>query len=100
MWPSKTQHDARMGCGGPSRGRDSKFFAPVATRALAIVHTCVYDAWAAYDEKTVGTQLGGALRRPASERIISNFEEYVHFGIEYSPDDKDKQAIELDLENP
>jgi len=45
---------------------------PVATRALAIVHTCMYNAWAAYDEKAVGTQLGGALRRPVSERTEAN----------------------------
>jgi Domain of unknown function (DUF6851)/VCPO second helical-bundle domain len=34
----------------------------VGARALAIVHTCMYDAWAAYDPKALGTQLGGALR--------------------------------------
>jgi hypothetical protein len=48
--------------------RDAKLGAPMVARALAIVHTCMYDAWAAYDERAVGTQLGGALRRPAIER--------------------------------
>ncbi len=33
-------------------------------RALAIVHTAMYDAWAAYDATAVGTRLGGSLRRP------------------------------------
>jgi hypothetical protein len=43
--------------------------APMFTaRALAIVHTCIYDAWAAYDSKAVGTRLGGRLRRPRNER--------------------------------
>ena len=37
-------------------------------RALAIVHTAMYDAWAAYDPVAVGTRLGGSLRRPAGER--------------------------------
>src|SRR5215208_1648725 len=37
-------------------------------RALAIVHTAMYDAWAAYDPTAVGTRLGGSLRRPAPER--------------------------------
>ena len=37
-------------------------------RALAIVHTAMYDAWAAYDPTAVGTRLGGSLRRPAAER--------------------------------
>jgi hypothetical protein len=31
--------------------RDSKLGAPMAARALAMVHTCMYDAWAAYDEQ-------------------------------------------------
>src|SRR5581483_12153522 len=44
--------------------RESNLGAPMASRALAIVHTCMYDAWAAYDERAVGTQLSGALRRP------------------------------------
>ena len=54
--------------------RDSRFSAPMAARALAIVHTCMYDAWAAYDERAVGTQLRGALRRPTSERTEANKE--------------------------
>jgi hypothetical protein len=52
--------------------RDSKMAAPVVARALAIVHTCMYDAWAAYDDQAVGTQLLGALRRPPAERTSEN----------------------------
>src|SRR5260370_136578 len=52
--------------------RDAKLGAPMAARTLAIVHTCIYDAWAAYDERAVGTQLRGALRRPPSERTLAN----------------------------
>ena len=44
--------------------RDAKMGAPMAARALAVVHTCMYDVWAAYDEQAVGAQLSGALRRP------------------------------------
>ncbi|MGH9510563.1 MAG: vanadium-dependent haloperoxidase [Terriglobales bacterium] len=44
----------------------------MAARALAIVHTCMYDAWTAYDDRATGTQLAGALRRPASERGLTN----------------------------
>jgi hypothetical protein len=44
----------------------------VGSRMLAIVVTCMYDAWAAYDEKAVGTRLGGKLRRPAAERTEAN----------------------------
>lgn len=44
----------------------------VAARALAIVHTSMYDAWAAYDRTAVGTQLGDQLRRPPSEWTAAN----------------------------
>lgn len=39
---------------------------------LAIVQTCGYDAWSAYDAVAIGTQLGGSLRRPAAERTAEN----------------------------
>jgi Domain of unknown function (DUF6851)/VCPO second helical-bundle domain len=52
--------------------RDSKLGPPMVARALAIVHTCIYDAWAAYDEVAVGTRLGGSLRQPHSERTLQN----------------------------
>ena len=42
----------------------------VVARALAVVHTAGYDAWAAYDATAVGTRLGGTLRRPADERTV------------------------------
>lgn len=32
---------------------------PRASLIPPIVHTCIYEAWAAYDEKAVGRQLGG-----------------------------------------
>jgi PAP2 superfamily len=60
--------------------RDAKLGAPVVARALAIVHTCMYDAWAAYDDRAVGTQLNGALRRPASERTLANKERAISYG--------------------
>lgn len=44
----------------------------IGSRMLGIVVTCMYDAWAAYDEKAVGTELGGAIRRPAAERTAAN----------------------------
>jgi hypothetical protein len=39
----------------------------------------MYDAWAAYDEHAVGTQLGGALRRPAAERTLANKDQAVSY---------------------
>jgi len=59
--------------------RDAKLGAPMVSRALAIVHTCMYDAWAAYDERAVGTQLSGALRRPASERTQAKKEKAISY---------------------
>ena len=59
--------------------QDAKMGAPMAARALAIVHTCMYDAWAAYDEHAVGTQLRGSLRRPVSERTEANKERAISY---------------------
>jgi hypothetical protein len=44
----------------------------ISSRMFGIVVTSMYDAWAAYDAKAVGTRLGGKLRRPASERTEAN----------------------------
>jgi hypothetical protein len=59
--------------------RDSRIGPPMVSRALAVAHTCMYDAWAAYDRAAVGTRLGGALRRPAHERRFENKVEAVSF---------------------
>jgi hypothetical protein len=52
--------------------RESSLGPPMVARALAIAHTGIYDAWAAYDDKAVGTRLGGSLRRPPAERTRAN----------------------------
>lgn len=44
----------------------------VNSRALFLVHAAMYDAWAAYSPLANGTQLGGGLRRPASEHSEAN----------------------------
>lgn len=59
--------------------RTSHLGAPMVSRALAIVHTCIYDAWAAYDERAIGTELKGALRRPPAERTLANKEEAISY---------------------
>jgi hypothetical protein len=51
----------------------------VAARALAIVHTAIYDAWAAYDSVAVGTRLGAKLRQPQAERTPANKDKAVSF---------------------
>ncbi len=44
----------------------------IISRTLAIWATAMYDAWAAYDERAVGTRLGGRLRRPLEEHTLEN----------------------------
>jgi hypothetical protein len=51
----------------------------VAARALAIVHTAIYDAWAAYDPLAVGTRLGAGLRQPQAERTQANKDKAISF---------------------
>ena len=48
-------------------------------RALAVVHTAIYDAWAAYDSLAVGTRLGAKLRQPEAERTQANKDKAVSF---------------------
>jgi hypothetical protein len=57
--------------------RNGRLGPPIAARALAIAHTCMYDAWAAYDRYAVGTVLGAQLRRPAAEHTAANKSEAI-----------------------
>jgi hypothetical protein len=62
--------------------RDVDFHAArptILARTLAIWATAVYDAWAAYDEKAVGSRLGGALRRPRNEHTLKNKEKAISY---------------------
>ncbi len=44
----------------------------ITSRALGILQTAEFDAWAAYDPVATGTRLGSQLRRPAAERTAAN----------------------------
>lgn len=59
--------------------RDSRLGPPMVSRALAIVHTCMYDAWAAYDPRAVGTRLGASLRQPPGQRTLPHQAEAISF---------------------
>jgi membrane-associated phospholipid phosphatase len=61
-WNQAALQEVRLGRLGP----------PIVARALAVAHTCMYDAWAAYDLRAVGTVLGADLRRPTAERTDAN----------------------------
>ncbi|MGZ5544659.1 MAG: DUF6851 domain-containing protein, partial [Limisphaerales bacterium] len=52
---------------------------PMVARMLAVVQTCEYEAWAAYDANAVGTRLGASLRRPAAERIEANKQKAISY---------------------
>jgi Domain of unknown function (DUF6851)/VCPO second helical-bundle domain len=52
--------------------RESRLGPPMIARALAVAHTSIYDAWAAYDRNAAGTRLGGNLRRPPADRTLAN----------------------------
>jgi hypothetical protein len=51
----------------------------IAARALAVVHTAIYDAWAAYDSVAVPTIANGNGRRPLAERSLDNKNKAVSF---------------------
>ncbi|MDY6783060.1 MAG: calcium-binding protein [Cyanobacteriota bacterium] len=44
----------------------------IASRAYAMVHTAIFDAWAAYDPTAIATQLNDDLQRPTSENTDTN----------------------------
>ena len=53
---------------------------PIVARALAIAHTCMYDAWAAYDDTAVGTtDTDGVRRRPLEQRTDENKAKAISF---------------------
>jgi len=53
----------------------------IISREMHIVMTAMYDAWAAYDDKAVGTRLGGKLRRPQAERTLANKEKAISTAV-------------------
>jgi hypothetical protein len=51
----------------------------VVSRALAVLHTSIFDAWAAYDATAVPTVMRRGWRRPAAERTAANKSQAVSF---------------------
>ncbi len=45
---------------------------PMVARSLAIIHTAMFDAWAAYEANAIGTRNSSLLRRPSAERAKAN----------------------------
>ncbi len=53
----------------------------IISRDMMIECTGMYDAWACYDGKALGTRLGGSLRRPASECTLANQEKAIGMAV-------------------
>ncbi len=53
----------------------------IISREMVVVCTGMFDAWACYDDKAVGTRLGGKLRRPAAERTTANKERAIGMSV-------------------
>jgi hypothetical protein len=51
----------------------------IIARTLEIWATAMYDAWAAYDPRAVGSRLGGELRRPAAEHTLENKQKAISY---------------------
>jgi hypothetical protein len=45
---------------------------PMAARSFAIMHTCMFNAWAAYDPNARATPHGPVIKRPAREQTAAN----------------------------
>ena len=59
--------------------RRTRIGPPMVARALAVMNTATFDAWAAYDGTAVGTRLGSSLRRPPGDRTTANKERAISF---------------------
>jgi len=72
----------------------------IIARTLSVWATAMYDAWAAYDAKAVGSRLGDSLRRPEAERTQANKEKAISYASYQSlifvyPESKDYLADEM-----
>ncbi|HEV8564602.1 MAG TPA: vanadium-dependent haloperoxidase [Actinomycetota bacterium] len=81
-WPGNRDRESvviRWNVAALQAVRESKLGPPMVARALGVTHTCIFDAWAAYDRVAVGTRLGGRLRRPPGEWTLANKSKAISF---------------------
>jgi hypothetical protein len=72
----------------------------VTARALGVTHTSIFDAWAAYDTRAVGTRYGDKLRQPPRERTPENKSKAISFAayatlIDLFPSRADDLALQM-----
>ena len=51
----------------------------IASRSYAMVHTAMYDAWSAYEDTPISTNLGDMLQRPEAENTVENKSEAMSY---------------------
>jgi hypothetical protein len=68
-WNNAALAEVRLGRLGP----------PIVARALALAHTCMYDAWVPYDTRALAAVASSIARRPASEATLANKSKAVSF---------------------
>ena len=66
----------------------------IASRSYAMVHTAMYDAWSAYEDIPVSTNLGDELQRPETENTLENKSEAMSYAaysilVELFPEQKE-----------
>ncbi len=69
LWNNATLHAISLTSPGPTPG----------SRALGIVATSMYDAWAAYDERAIGTLLGDSLQVSTNQINGANKQEAISY---------------------
>lgn len=69
LWDDAALQAVRKTISGPT----------VVSRAIAVLHTSMFDAWAAYDATAVPTVMRRGWRRPAAERTDANKAQAVSF---------------------
>ena len=78
---SSNQQNIVIACNQATLNAISRAKTPptIAARVLAIVHTSIFDAWAAYNKDAFGTRFADLLRRPAAEHIPININKAISF---------------------
>ena len=67
----------------------------IASRAYGMIHTAIFDAWAAYDQTAIATQLGDSLQRPDPEVTEENKQEAISYAAYQVAKDLFPQQAEL-----
>lgn len=67
----------------------------IASRAYGMLHTAMFDAWAAYDPKAIATQLGDKLQRPQEEITQANKEKAMSFAAYRTLEELFPEQVEI-----